>query len=268
MKTLAVVIGLGEIGETIRKMLVDAYGVNQVKGRDIDTPDWKNYQFKFMHICFPQSPTFTDDIGEYMDVYHPEIVIIHSTLSPGMTDWLQAHLSETMTPDLTTAYRSIFYSPVRGNVKDGMEWCLKHYTKYIAGSVDTRKVMEVNARANAVLHLKEAGFKVKVIEDSALSLEYAKLLDLCWYGLNIAFYQEVARIEEKGNLDPVLIKNFIESTPVESEGKVPRHVFYGGFIGGHCVIQGIRKILAVHDVPMLRAVIDSNIKREIELTLK
>ena len=60
-------------------------------------------------------------------------------------------------------------------------------------------------------------------------------------------------------------REFIESTPEESEGRAPRTLLYGGFIGGHCVIPAIEKILAEHDIPMLREVLDSNIRRSLEL---
>jgi len=119
-------------------------------------------------------------------------------------------------------------------------------------------------------HLEEVFPKIKMVEDST-SLEYAKILDLCWYGLNIAFYQELERIVENKALPYDLIREFIESTPKESEGKVPRVVYYGGHIGGHCVIPAVEKLIGVEPSctmkMMLRAIIESNIRRERELTL-
>lgn len=263
--TLAVVIGLGEVGRPLYNMLVNIHGANKVKGRDLDTARWENYTFDFMHVCFPQTVDFIKQVSGYVEDYAPKCIIIHSTLSPGMTE----HLDDLFNyPDIRLA---IFYSPVRGNEKDGMMWCLQHYTKFIAPGGRTR-VSFSDALDATTKHLESAGMKVEYTT-FATALEYAKLLDLCWYGLNIAFYQELERIlEEKHIVDPLapssnIVKKFIASTPVESEGKVPRHVFYGGFIGGHCVIPAIRKILALHDIPMLQAVLDSNLKREVELTL-
>lgn len=152
----------------------------------------------------------------------------------------------------------LHYSPVRGNMRDGMADGLKNYTKYIASLMQHKPGEE-----EAMEHLLGAGFKVKSVID-VNPLIWAKLLDLAWYGLNIAFYQEVERIVPK-LWDYTIVKDFIESTPLESGGTARREVFYGGYIGGHCVIQGIEKILAAKDIPMLRAVIDSNIKREVEL---
>lgn len=252
-RNLAVVIGLGEVGAPICEMLQDNYG-STVRGFDLRPPDPKRImprvepgqRFRFMHVCFPQSPAFIPALQEYVKVYEPDYVIIHSTLSPGITVYID---SLFLAP--------VYYSPVRGNIKDGMRWSLEKYTKYIAalGYNDHKAIIE---------HLTGAGFKVEFTGDPT-ALEWAKILDLAWYGLNIAFYQEAERILEEESLEYSVVSNFITSTPRESEGKAPRSMFYGGYIGGHCVIQGIEKILAKKNIPMLRAIIDSNIKRQDEL---
>lgn len=255
-RLLAVVIGLGEVGRPIYQMLSEAYGRNEVRGKDLFYPDpdsgitrAMDHTFRYMHICFPQSPDFVQQLRDYIREYSPKCVIIHSTLSPGMTTFLDSELSEG---DLT-----IFYSPVRGNHRDGMLWSLKKYTKFVAGfgidGIDCTMVLQ---------HLTEADFKVRYVEDP-YALECAKIWDLAWYGLNIAFYQVMERTLNETAVDVTRV--FIESTPAESEGKAPRTLLYGGFIGGHCVIPAIEKILAEHDIPMLRAALDSNIRRSLEL---
>lgn len=250
---LAVVIGLGEIGRPIYQMLSDAYGTEEVRGLDLFYPDPSSgitrameHTFRYMHVCFPQNLDFVQQLKDYVRKYSPNCVIIHSTLSPGMTSYLDHEFDAI-----------VFYSPVRGNIKDGMLWSLKKYTKYVAGfgidGVDITMVLQ---------HLTGANFKVTYVEDP-WALECAKIWDLAWYGLNIAFYQVMERTLDKTTVD--VTRAFIESTPVESEGKAPRTLLYGGFIGGHCVIPAIEKILAEHDIPMLREVLDSNIRRSLEL---
>jgi hypothetical protein len=253
--SLAVVVGLGEVGIPILDMLCKAYGCENIRGYDIKLSFTFEGPFKFMHICFPQNPDFVKQIGGYIKKFEPEYIIVHSTLSPGMTTWLSAEYSigppECRLP-------AIAYSPVRGNIKNGMIWSLERYTKYVAafGLKEEEKVVIIE-------HLEGAGFKTKYLEDPE-ALECAKIWDLAWYGLNIAFYQEMERA-----LSPAAVRavrEYISSTPVESEGKVPRILLYGGFIGGHCVIPAIEKILAQHDIQMLRSVLDSNLKRAVELT--
>lgn len=264
---LAVVIGLGEIGRPIYQMLSEAYGRNEVRGKDLFYPDpdsgitrAMDHTFRYMHTCFPQSPDFVQQLRDYIREYSPKCVIIHSTLSPGMTTYLDGEFSSKIESDDPPGdhYPDIFYSPVRGNIKDGMLWSLKKYTKFVAGfgidGIDITMMLQ---------HLTEAGFKVRYVEDP-YALECAKIWDLAWYGLNIAFYQVMERTLNETAVDVTRV--FIESTPAESEGKAPRTLLYGGHIGGHCVIQAIEKVLAEWDIPMLRAALDSNIKRSLELT--
>ena len=257
----AIVIGLGEVGKPILNMLEGVYnhlneGI-QVKGRDIKEPKW-SHKFKFMHICFPQMPGFPDVVRIYAEEYDPNYIIIHSTISPGMTN----HLNGLWSPLNHDAKLKVpvFYSPVRGNFKDGMKWSLRRYTKYVAGNGHEQE----HEYEPILLHLAKAGFNPQWVGD-AKSLEWAKILDLAWYGLNIGFYQELERIVKNHGLNYGTIKEFITSTPEESEGKVQRSLFYGGFIGGHCVIPAIEKVLAHMDAPMLDAVLESNRQRQEDL---
>jgi len=239
-----VVLGLGEIGRPIFEMLRDA-SPSQVFGKDIEDVEWK-YHFKFMHVCIPQNPGFLPALRKYVEEYRPEYIIIHSTLSPGVSAYLD---SLFLAP--------VYYSPVRGNIKDGMRRSLEKYTKYIAGD-------NVTQIETVIDHLEDAGFSIEFSPDP-VALEWAKILDLAWYGLNIAFYQELERLSEEEQFDVGVVRDFIKTTPEESEGRAARTLFFGGYIGGHCVIQAIEKILAKKDIPMLREAIISNIKRQEEL---
>ncbi len=255
-------------------MLRDNLGEDQVEGWDI-VPEGAIAPegcFKFLHVCFPQTTDFLKWMRGYVEDYDPDYVIIHSTLSPGMTNYLDEKLGEWRDQDQIEHSVRFFYSPVRGNRRDNMRRCLESYTKYVSPHfdhkytlVDSHRRSLARQRKEIERHLKHAGFKVKMLLGPAKELEWAKLLDLAWYGVNIAFYQELERIVVGENMDYAPIREFIESTPIESKGKAPRVVFYGGHIGGHCVIQGIEKILPWYDVPMLKAVIESNIKRESEV---
>jgi len=245
-RKLAVVLGLGEIGRPIYEMLKEAHGDLNVYGRDIDPPTWVYTTFKFMHVCIPQSPSLVSALDSYVKAYQPEIIIIHSTLSPGISTYLDSRYDA-----------AVYYSPVRGNINDGMKWSLERYTKYVAAW---------NYDESVIHHLRKAFPKTMFVEDPT-ALEWAKILDLAWYGLNIGFYQEIERLSEEKNFNYSVVKEFIRTTPEESEGKAARTILYGGYIGGHCVIPAIEKVLVQKEIPMLRAVIDSNIKRQEELLL-
>ena len=246
------VIGTGEIGKPIYTMVHEGYGEQQVKSRDIDGPLFEGRMFRFLHICYPQITNFPKTVLEYAQQYQAEHIIIHSTVSPWMLDRIDRELS------LLDHKAYLWYSPVRGNIQDGMLEGLKSYTKYIAPAL-TQEGADL-----VVDHLRNAGFKVKFIE-SCEALVYAKIVDLAWYGMNIAFYQEVERICKDAAMPIEVIHEFIESTVKESGGKVKRQVMYGGFIGGHCVIPAIEKIVDSYPFPMLEAVLESNRRREQEL---
>lgn len=261
VKKLAVVIGLGEVGKPIYKLLNDSYGEKEIYGRDIDEPNWAHSQlpkptFEFMHICIPQTPKFFGIVKSYVAQYEPVQVIVHSTLHPGSIKKIN---SQVYRGDPT-----FYYSPVRGNLRDGMEWGLKTYTKFVAPMFN---YIGVHNDSRVVDHLEGAQMPTKLVR-SPESLEYSKIFNLAYYGTSIAIFQEFERIIEAKNLNYDEIKDFIFSTETDSAGLVPRPRYYGGHIGGHCIIPALEKIIAAHDVDLFKAVIESNVKRERELTLK
>ncbi len=285
-KRVAIVLGLGEIGVPIYKMLSEAYGVEDVRGWDSAVlPDlgisraMDEQTFTYMHVCYPQLPGFIESLKEYDDLYKPSHIIIHSTVSPGILEAVQRAVA--IEGGRGRKVR-VYYSPVRGShtqvpalrltEREGMRRGLNSYTKYV-GSVsyyppgsrlETSEAHDLKECITRVMsHLEGAGFPNVKYVGSVEALVWAKLFDLAWYGLNIAFYQELERVVQGHDYE--IVENFIASTPRESDGEVRREVFYGGFIGGHCVTQAIEKILADRDIPMLRAVLDSNLKRFVEL---
>lgn len=247
----AIVLGLGEIGKPIYGRIKELNPGRKVTGYDPRFNDAlpPEEPYMGMHICFPETFGFVDIIQEYVERYTPDCVIIHSTVSPGMTQRLN---------DTLDVRGGVYYSPVRGNVKDGMGWSLVVYTKYVAGYASKHN------QDTVVLYLSRCGFRPKWTGDPE-SLEWAKLLDLAWYATNIAFFQEAERILEDRDLSWEVLEEFMKSTQVESEGKVQRSVFYGGHIGGHCVIPAIEKILPHVSVPLFWEVLKSNIHRKYEL---
>lgn len=262
MKT-AIVLGLGEVGGEILGML-PKHG-DRVEGHDPNMGehwDRSGYyeEFDVLHVCFPQTERFAEYVVGYISTYNPRCVIIHSTLTPGMTRYLGETLKASDIPK--SKIPALVYSPVRGNIKEGMLQGLRQYTKFF--SLMVPGILDIGPEI-VEQYLQEIGFKTEYVKDVE-SLEWAKILDLGLYGLSIAYYQELERIVTDNELDYNTIRNFIESTPKESEGYAQRVVHYGGFIGGHCVMQAIDKILSLKDIPMLRAAVDSNRERERELT--
>jgi len=249
LKVTGIIIGLGEVGKPLLEILQSRYEEGDIVGRDIEDTIPEVTKCEFLHIAFPQTTQFIKNVVSYIENYKPKYVIIHSTVTPGVTRRIHYRCWTNGT--------QVYYSPVRANTRDGMKWGLFVYTKFIAGC-------HGSVSLTVLTHLNTAGIHAKAVTNVE-TLEYAKLFNLMYYGTCIAVFQEIERIVESHDLHYDTIKDFIRSTEIDSGGKVPRPLYYGGFIGGHCVIPAFEKLLSLHDVPLLKDVIESNIKREGEL---
>ena len=85
-----VVVGLGEIGMPICKVL----SKNSVTiGYDLDKKlmnltkmkKYENYKTHILHICIPFTKKFITNVKKLVKQFDPEILVIHSTISPSTT---------------------------------------------------------------------------------------------------------------------------------------------------------------------------------------
>jgi UDP-N-acetyl-D-mannosaminuronate dehydrogenase len=104
------------------------------------------------------------------------------------------------------------------------------------------------------------GLKVYITK-SPLETEFAKLMNVSYYGTCIGIFQEFERIIEKYNLKRDDIMNFIGSTQTDSKGKVPRPLYYGGYVGGHCVTPALGMLQDFCEFQLFKEVIKSNERR-------
>ena len=127
-----VVAGLGEIGLPILKLLSKQ---NNVVGYDIDKKLMNNVKFtkfqdtqtSFLHIAIPVTQKFITNVITLFKKFSPECIVIHSTISPGTTEYLQKKMSIP-----------IIYSATRG-VHKNMLRDLKRYTKFFVISSNAPK---------------------------------------------------------------------------------------------------------------------------------
>src|ERR1700691_5575265 len=92
------------------------------------------------------------------------------------------------------------------------------------------------------------------------SLELAKLAETTYFGVCIAFAQEMNRYAERVGGDYSEAIDFFEEIDF-----LPRQRYFPGFIGGHCVVPNINLLLKVDSSPLLEAVLDSNERRGAEI---
>ena len=233
------VIGLGEIGKPlftlISRMDRSAIGV------DLE-PVMIESEVSLMHICYPyvNHNQFVETTVEYCKRYHPEVVIINSTVTPGTTRQIEQQTSA-----------SCIYSPIRGK-HTKMESDLLHYTKFVAGT-------NTPAARKVERHFISLGMKTKIFSSPEAG-ELAKLLETTYFGLLIGWAQEMDRFSNRYDVDYFEMSQFFEEIAY-----LPGLVFQPGFIGGHCVMPNIGLLQTAFDSEFLNAIIHSNEKKGSEL---
>jgi UDP-N-acetyl-D-mannosaminuronate dehydrogenase len=195
-----------------------------------------------MHICFPyqSGEQFVSAASDYVRRFSPALTIINSTVVPGTTRTIAG---------MTSA--QIAYSPIRGKHAQ-MAADIRRYTKFVASD-------DPDIGAQAERHFRSAGLNTKRIARTE-TLELAKLAETTYFGVLIAFAQELNRYAEQLGGDYDEAASFFDEVNF-----LPRSKYFPGFIGGHCVIPNIQLLRQVAESPLLQAVLDSNHRRELEI---
>jgi UDP-N-acetyl-D-mannosaminuronate dehydrogenase len=230
------VIGLGETGGPLKEILEKTY---PTISRDIE-PVGITGNVGVLHICYPfQIGDFVGSTIKYIQEYKPELTIIHTTVVPGTVRKIHERVGGL-----------IAYSPIRGK-HTRMRQDLLAYTKFVAG-------MSTDACTQAGMHLKNVGFKVVQI-DSCEALEAAKLVETTYFGLLIAWAQEIERFSTTLGVD---YNDLMALT--EEVNYLPPVIFQPGYIGGHCIIPNIHLLQKVCSSPFLDLIQNSNEQKKQE----
>jgi len=202
------VIGLGEIGTAIRKIL-------ECDGHD----SYKNIiakgEYKIIHICIPYSSSFNTTVEEYKEQFKSDLIIIHSTVPIGTCELLNA-----------------VSSPCRG-VHPQLEEGIRTFVKFFGGK-----------RAREASYLFEVKrIKVECCDDSR-TVEALKLWDTTIYGFNIILEKEIYKFCQENNLDFNTVYTKSNVTYNEGYAQLGKPQFkkyvlkhHEGPIGGHCVVN-------------------------------
>jgi UDP-N-acetyl-D-mannosaminuronate dehydrogenase len=226
-----VVVGLGEVG---RPLFEIASRHHQTIGVDIE-PVVKKFQgIDVMHICFPfQIKDFVGEVTRRIEHFKPALTIINSTVAVGTTR--------------AVAERSgavVANSPVRGKHVRMVEY-LSHYTKFV-GALDPA------AGERAAGHFQSLGMKTRILS-SPEATELAKLTETTYFGLMIAWAQEVERYCDHLGL------NYDEVVSIYGEITFfPPVKYFPGIIGGHCVMPNIEILSQLGHSEFLHAIKWSN----------
>ena len=219
-----VILGMGEVGQTLFDLLVDRKF--DCVGIDLDNSKCKKYSEneviknpEYLHVCLPGELTgFTDIVLSWINkIKNIQVVVIHSTVKPGTTKTIQEKLSIP-----------ILFSPVRGVHKRFLN-DIKKYTKFI--SFDG---IEIDSKIKRDL---ENRFEKIDWMSTTKTAELAKILvDTTYYGWLINYAQITKMICEKENVDFEEMWKFADEIH-ENLGNRPK--MFPGIIGGHCVIPNL-----------------------------
>src|SRR5262249_53394254 len=122
---------------------------------------------------------------------------------------------------------------------------LRHYTKYVGA-------MNASGAQHAANHFAAAGVKTRILS-SPEATELAKLTETTYFGLLIAWAQEIERYCDQSGT------SFDEVSSIYEEIKFfPRTKYFPGVIGGHCVMPNIKILSQFADSPLLDAIEASN----------
>ena len=229
-----VVVGLGEVGKPLYDLISRHH---KTTGVDISPPPADIKGVDVLQICFPfQIKDFVGETARYVELFSPKLVIINSTVAVGTT---RAVAERTGI--------SVAYSPVRGKHARMLQ-DLQRYTKFI-GALD--KVCAEKAAA----HFASLGLNTRILS-SPEAAETAKLTETTFFGLMIAWAQEVERYADQfgGSYDEIV--SFYEEI-----GFFPPVKYFPGVIGGHCVMPNIELLKRFTDSEILEAIENSNRKK-------
>ena len=224
------IAGLGEIGKPILKLLSEkhlsiGYDINKKLMNKTEFQKYESVPTSFLHICIPFSNNFLKNVKALYIKFKPEIIVIHSTISPRTTKKLQRGLSIP-----------IIYSATRG-VHKRMLSDLKRYTKFF--SIEPSAPKAKWAIANYYKLMKKCGIKTKKMS-SPITLELAKLVvDTSYYGWLINYAQISNIIAQKYNVDFDEMWSFSDEIQ-KFIGNRPK--MYPGTIGGHCIIPNLELV--------------------------
>jgi UDP-N-acetyl-D-mannosaminuronate dehydrogenase len=226
-----VVVGLGEVGRPLLECLSEHYNVI---GVDVAPPGRPIAKVDVLHVCYPfEIKDFVGETVRYIELFRPTLTIINSTVGVGTTRMIAERTGT-----------AVAHSPVRGkHVRMAQE--LRTYTKFVGG-------IDPASGERAAAHFESAGLKTRILS-APEATELAKLTETTYFGLMIAWAQEVERYCDQAGQTYEEIVSFYEEIAF-----FPRTKYFPGIIGGHCVMPNIEILRKFDDSSLLRTIQSSN----------
>jgi UDP-N-acetyl-D-mannosaminuronate dehydrogenase len=228
---MVVVVGLGEVGKPLLELVSKYY---RAVGVDVGPPTERVERVGIMHVCYPfEIKGFVGETARYVERFNPALTILNSTVAVGTTRAIAERTGV-----------SVVHSPIRGKHARMLQE-ISEYAKFV-GAIDPA------AGKCAAEHFESMGMRTRVLS-SPEATELAKLTETTYFGLMIAWAQEVERYCDQLGPDYDEVVSFYEEV-----GFFPPVKYFPGAIGGHCVIPNIEILGRIGRSELLEAIRSSN----------
>lgn len=207
---------MGEVGKALHKVLEETYTyqIEKLDKLEIVPSRLSGKTFEIMHICFPYSEEFINEVKKYQKKFEPKYTIIHSTVPVG-----------------TTRKVAGIHSPIRG-VHPKLEEGIKTFVKFLGGP-EASEVADFFRRAN---------MKVMLFDEPETT-EAMKLFSTEYYRTVIEFAHRVKHYCDKNDLNFHEVYTLSNQTYNEGYKELGHPEFMRpvlqpimGKIGGHCIL--------------------------------
>ena len=228
------ILGKGEIGTAISEVYASTTANCVILYKDLKLKlDDDFTDIDVLNVCIPYitEDQFVGDVSKTVTEFKPSLTIIHSSVQPSSTKDEKTTIQKII--DLTSNTR-VVHSPVRGvhpHLYDG----IKTFVKFIGAETP-------EAGKLAKEHLDTLG--IESLVTTSKNTELTKLLSTSYYGICIAFTEEMGKLCDQSGADfDVVVKQWNETYNDGyiklDKSNVVRPVLYrlsDDKIGGHCVL--------------------------------
>jgi hypothetical protein len=180
------IVGVGKVGSALWKVLDPVFDVIPLDPSEGYDPPEDDFCVDHLHICIPYTPFFIDHVVSWLEKCHPTLTMIHTTTPPGTTKIVSDKAKKK------GLLSEVTHSPVVGFHPHLAEH-LCHFVKMVG------QTSEGSGRMGCIA-LQQAGIPC-VGFDSSDNTEWAKLLCLVRYGMDIAFTTAVRKVCDENNLN-------------------------------------------------------------------
>jgi len=211
----SLIIGAGEVGKALHRVLLNHHAIF-IRGEE-ELDFLAGFSPEIIHICFPYSDKFVEQVKAYQKQYKPRYTVIHSTVPIGTSKICKA-----------------YHSPIRG-VHPNLEGGIITFVKYLAPKSDELKE-----------YFEKANIEIKMI-DKPENTEALKLWSTTQYKRFIDLEKEMYNWCEERGLDFDVIYTDANKTYNDGYKKLEMDYFVRpilkhmpGDIGGHCVLSNYK----------------------------